>query len=130
MKTFALAPLLLAAACATSPYGQPYAEIVVDRAPSSDPNVVPGVINRVDGETSLHLDRVAVSPGPHQLTIDVPPRKGFRVATQETVAMDAEPCTRYYIAARLDTPVTQDWKPLVRSTERIAECESRFKAPR
>jgi hypothetical protein len=60
----------------------------------------------------------------------VPPRKGFRLATQETVVMDAEPCTRYFIAARLDTPVTQDWKPLVRSQERIAECEAKFKGSR
>jgi len=130
MKDLALAPLLLLAACATTPYDSPYAEIVADRSLSSDPNVVPVIINRVDDRTTLYPDRAVVPPGPHKVTIDVPPRKGFHIATQETVVMDAEPCMRYYIAARLDTPVTQDWKPLVRSSERIGECESKFKASR
>ena len=126
MKSLALPPLLLLAACATGPYSQPYAEIVADRALSADPNVVPVIINRVDDRTALYLDRAVVAPGPHKVTIDVPPRKGFHLATQETVDMEAQPCTRYYIAARLDTPVTQDWKMLVRSVERIRECESKF----
>lgn len=127
MKSIALPSLLLLAACATGPYDRPYAEIVADRALAADPNVVPVIINRVDDRTSLYLDRAVVDPGPHQVTIDVPPRKGFHIATQTTVPMEAEACMRYYIAARLDTPVTQDWKPLVRSVERIPECESRFK---
>jgi hypothetical protein len=130
MKTIALPSLLLLAACASSPYGQPYAEIIVDQSLSSDPNVVPVIINRVDDRTSLYPDRAVVPPGPHKVTIDVPPRKGFNLATQETVVMDAEPCTRYYIAARLDTPVTQEWKPLVRSVERIGECEAKFTGAR
>lgn len=125
-----LASLLALAACATPPYDQPYAEIIADRALSADPNVVPVIINRIDDRTSLYPDRAAVAPGPHKVTIDVPPRKGFHLATQETVDMNAEPCTRYYIAARLDTPVTQEWKPLVRSVERIRECDERFKGGR
>jgi hypothetical protein len=126
MKTIALSPLLLLAACAAGPYSEPYSEIVADKSPSSDPHVVPVIINRVDDHTTLYPDRAVVPPGPHKVTLDVPPRKGFHLATQETVVMDAEPCTRYYIAARLDTPVTQEWKPLVRSVERIGECERKF----
>jgi hypothetical protein len=130
MKTIALCPLLLLAACATGPYSQPYAEIVVDKTLSADPNVIPVVINRVDDKTSLYPDRAVVPPGPHTVTIDVPPRKGFHLATQETVVMDAQPCTRYYIGAKLDTPVTQEWKPVVRSVEPIGECEKRFMGAR
>jgi len=131
MKSIAVLPLLLlAAACATPPYDQPYAEIIADRALSADPNVVPVILNRIDDRTTLYTDRAAVAPGSHQVTIDVPPRKGFHLATQATVVMDAAPCTRYYIAARLDTPVTQEWQPLVRSIERILECEQQFKAGR
>jgi hypothetical protein len=130
MKTIALGPLLLLAACATGPYSQPYAEIVVDKSLSADPNVIPVLINRVDDRTSLHLDRAVVPPGPHSVTLDVPPRKGFHLATQETVVMNALPCTRYFIGARLDTPVTQEWTPVVRSTERIDECEKRFRGAR
>jgi hypothetical protein len=130
MKPIALTPFLLLAACATGPYREPYAEIVADRSPAADPNVVPVIINRVDDRTSLYSDRAVVPPGSHKVTIDVPPRKGFHLATQETVVMDAEPCTRYYIAARLDTPVTQEWQPLVRSVERIRECEEKFQGGR
>jgi hypothetical protein len=130
MKTIALSPLLLAAACASSPFNQPYAEIWADRAPAADPNVVPVVLNRIDDRTTLYPDHAVVPPGHHVLTVDVPPRAGFTLPTQEDVALDAEPCTRYFLAARLDTPVTQEWKPVVRAVEPIGECRAKWPAGR
>jgi len=66
-----------------------------------------------------------VAPGPHQVTIDLRPRKGFP-ATQHTFELMTEPCTRYYVAAELKSTAGQEWKPVVRSRERIGECEARF----
>jgi hypothetical protein len=128
MKRIVLPSLLALAACATGPYSAPYAEIWSDKAPSADPNVSPVVINRVDDRTVMYLDHAVVTPGPHKVTLDAPPRAGFHLPTQEDVVIEAEPCTRYFIAAKYDTPVTQEWKPIVRSVERIAECDRKFAA--
>ena len=125
MKPLALA-VLAAAGCAAGPYARPYAEIQVDPVRAADPNVIPVILNRVDERNARYPDRTTVEPGRRRVTVDVPPRKGFHLATQETFEIAAEPCTRYYIAARLATPVTQEWTPFVRSTERIGECERRF----
>jgi hypothetical protein len=127
MKRLLAASLLLSTAAVAGPYDQPYAIITVDRAPSSDPNLLPVIVNRIDGETALSDNKAVVAPGKRQVTIDVPPRKGFRQATQHTFEVDARACTRYFVAAKLDTRTTQDWTPVVRSEERIGECEKKFK---
>jgi hypothetical protein len=127
MKRLVLASLFTLCACATSPYDAPYSLIQVDPARSADPNVIPVIINRVDDRTQPYRDRAVVAAGMHEVVLDVPPRKGFHLATQVRMQMETKPCMRYYISARLDTPVTQEWKPIVRSVERIGECEAKFK---
>jgi hypothetical protein len=124
---FPFALLVLAGGCAAAgPYAQPYSIIENDPVRSADPDVVPIVMNRVDDRTSLSPQRDVVAPGTHQVTIYVPPRKGFFNATQQTFELKTEPCTRYYLSAKLDNPVGQRWTPVVRSTERIGECEAKF----
>jgi hypothetical protein len=127
MKRLLAASLLISTAALAGPYDQPYAIITVDRAKAADPNLRPVIVNRVDGETVSSDNRAVVAPGKHQVTIDLPPRKGFRTATQHTFEIDAKACTRYNVAARLASSTTQDWTPVVRSTERIGECETKFK---
>jgi hypothetical protein len=120
---------LLAAAtgCASSPYDQPYGEVRVDRTPTADPLLRPVIINRVDEKTSLEIDRAVMAPGSHKVTLDLPPRKGFHLATQENLVLDVAPCTRYYVAARLESQLLQEWKPVVRYSEPIGECAAKFK---
>jgi hypothetical protein len=62
------------------------------------------IVNRVDGE-NLQNNRAVVAPGKRQVTIDLPPRKGFR-ATQHTFEVATEPCWRYYVAAPPHLPDT------------------------
>lgn len=127
-RLLALACLALPLAAAAGPYDQPYAIILTDTRPSSDPNLRPVIVNRVDGETvASRPNQAVVAPGKHQVTVDLPPRKGFRVGTQETFELTASPCMRYYVAAKLDNPVGQEWKAVVRSSELIGECASKFK---
>jgi hypothetical protein len=64
------------------------------------------------------------------VAVDLPPRKGFRQATQHTFELDAKPCTRYHLAAKLESTTGQRWKPVVRSTEPIGECERKFRVAR
>jgi hypothetical protein len=126
MKIPALAAMALLAGCAASPFDAPYAWIERDPMPAADPLVIPVIVNRVDGVTSQWPDRVVVAPGRHVVTLDVPPRKGFSQATQADLVLDVAPCTRYYVAARLETTVTQGWTPIVRSIQRLGECEAKF----
>ena len=53
--------------------------------------------------------------------------KGFKLATQNELALDTKPCTRYYVAAKLHTQTTQEWDPVVRYEEPIVECHNKFK---
>ena len=127
MNRLLLAPLLLVTSVLAGPYDQPYSIITVDRAKSADPNLRKVIVNRVDDETIMTGNVAVVAPGMRKVTIDLPPRKGFKQATQHTFDIDAKPCTRYYVAAKLDSPTTQDWTPMVRSEEAIGECRKKFK---
>jgi hypothetical protein len=125
-RILALAPILAAAACATTgPYAQPYSVIEDDPVRSADPNVIHVIVNRVDDRNATTLRYAVVPPGRHAVTVDVPPRKGWQ-ATQRTFELVTEPCTRYYISGRLDNRAGPQWTPIVRSRERIGECEKKF----
>ena len=119
--------LLAATPALGGPYDQVYAIITTDRAPSTDPLLRPVIVNRVDGENAMPNNQAVVAPGPRKVTVDLPPRKGFKLATQRTFELDAKPCMRYHVAAQLESSATQSWKPVVRSTEPIDECAAKFR---
>jgi hypothetical protein len=129
MKAVFLLTLAAATAASAGPYDQPYSIVTVDFAPAADPDVRPVIVNRIDDENVLRNHGI-VAPGPHTVTLDLPPRKGYRLATQETLELTTKPCVRYYVAAKLDSPTTQRWVPIVRSEERIGECERKFNLAR
>jgi hypothetical protein len=118
--------LLASASVLAGPYDQPYAIVATDRSLSADPLLLPVIVNRVDGENAMN-NQAVVAPGKHQVTVDLPPRKGFHLATQHTFDFVTSPCTRYYLAAKLDSPITQGWTPVIRSEEAIGECRAKFK---
>jgi hypothetical protein len=131
LRKLPAAALALAAAATApamaGPYDQPYSIIQTERTRSADPDVIPVLINRVDDANARSRPNEAVvPPGPHQVTVDVPPRKGFHLATQHTFELVTEPCTRYYVSAKLRSRTTQEWEPFVRDKERIGECEKKF----
>jgi hypothetical protein len=121
------ASVLAAATAMAGPYDQVYSILTADTARSADPHLRPVFVNRVDGETQLSDNKAVVAPGKRKVTVDLPPRKGFKQPTQHTFELDVKPCTRYFLAARLDSQVTQGWTPVVRSSEPIGECEAKFK---
>ena len=127
MKRLLPAFLLLApAAVVAGPYDQPWAVIGSDSSLSAEPKLRPVVVSRVDGEGTTR-NRAIVEPGTRRVTVDLPPRKGFSLGTQETFELVANPCMRYTIAARLDAGTGEHWKPFVRSAETIGECLTKFK---
>ena len=129
MKRLILAACILAATAAfAGPYDEPYSIITVDPLKSADPLLRKVIVNRVDGVTITTVDNKAVvAPGPHTVTMDLPPRQGFHQATQADFPLETKACTRYYVAAKLDSPALQTWTPVVRSQEPIGECMRKFK---
>ena len=107
------------------PFDQPYVIIETDNMPSADSHLRPVIVNRVDDENSRD-NRAVVAPGKHKVTLYLPPRKGFRTATQQTFELATEPCWRYYVAARLVSPTLQEWEPVVRYSEPMGECRKKF----
>ena len=107
------------------PFDQPYSIIETDTRPAADSHLRPVIVNRVDDENAMN-NRAVVAPGAHKVTLDLPPRKGFRTATQHTFDLATEPCMRYYVAARLESPTLQEWQPVVRYSEPIGECRAKF----
>ena len=127
MKRLLLASLAAALPALAGPYDQVYALITTDRSRAADPEVLPVIVNRVDGETVMSRTEAVVAPGVRKVTIDLPARRGFSQATQHTFDLDVKPCTRYYVAAKLDSVTTQTWTPIVRNSEAIGECQRKFK---
>jgi hypothetical protein len=127
MRKSLLLTLLMVPAAWAGPFDQPYSIITSDRAPSADPLLRPVIVNRVDGEIVGSDHRPVVAPGTRKVTVDLPPRKGLRVATQRTFDLVASPCMRYYVAARLDNAESPEWTPVVRSAELIDECQKQFR---
>jgi len=60
------------------------------------------------------------------VTVDLPPRKGFTMATQNTFDLDAKPCTRYRFGARRDSATARDWYATIEAREPIGECLKKF----
>ena len=127
MNRLFLSACLLASLAFAGPYDQVYSIITIDRSPSADPNLRNVIVNRVDDETVITTqDKAVVAPGMRKVTVDLYPRQGFHQATQVTFELDVRPCTRYNVAAKLDSPTLQTWKPVVRSTEPIGECAAKY----
>src|SRR5260221_7731160 len=125
MNRFLAIALLSVTPALAGPFDQPYSIIETDRAPSADSHLRRVIVNRVDGESSLN-NRSVIAPGPHKVTLDLPPRKGFHEATQVTFDLETKPCTRYYVAAELKSETLQEWKPVVRHEDPIGECRKKF----
>ena len=126
MKRLPWSLLLVSTAVSAGLFDQPYSIIQSDPLRSPDPLLRAVIVNRVDDRNALPDNRAVVDPGRHAVTIDLPPRKGFHTATQTTFELETKPCTRYYVAARLESQTSQRWTAVVRSEEPIGECAAKF----
>jgi len=127
MKKLMIAALFAPSLALAGLYDQPYSIIQTDASRSSDHLIRPVLVNRVDDVNAQYDNRAVVAPGKHAVTIDLAARQGFHLPTQITFDLETKPCTRYYVVGRLEATTSQKWTPLVRSEERIGECEARFK---
>jgi hypothetical protein len=126
MRSLVIASLLAAGSAFAGPYDQPYSIIQTDASRSADHLLRPVIVNRVDGVNAQYDNRAIVEPGRHAVTVDLGARQGFNLPTQVTFDLETRPCMRYYVVARLEASTSQKWTPVVRSEERIGECEAKF----
>jgi hypothetical protein len=127
MKHLLIAIVLSPLAAFAGLYDAPYSIIQTDASRSSDHLIRPVLVNRVDDVNAQYDNRAVVAPGKHAVTVDLGARQGFHLPTQVTFELETKPCMRYYVVARLEATTSQKWTPVVRSEERIGECEAKFK---
>jgi len=109
------------------PYDQVYGIVSAEFIKSADAKLQPVILNRIDG-TSTTRRQEAIAPGQHTIYADLPASREQQqhIATQNSLALDVKPCTRYYIAARLTDSVTRHWQLVVRNSEPIGECAANY----
>jgi hypothetical protein len=112
----------LLAACATQPDGMAY--LTGERWRKSELNTYDVIIISVDGAHYIEqrLVPVIIEPGKRQIVVQGPPVAGFAYGEQRTLALDVQPCTRYWLEAKKPGPLSQDFEPRVNYTEPIAGC--------
>ena len=126
-------PRILLAALATAaalpsvagPYDQPYV-LFEARERSTTQDLAPATVMKVDGKNTRTGRQEPYSPGKHAVEVSVPGRKGMSNPERQTVEVDAQPCTRYYFAAKRSSPTDDDWKAYVAREDSIAECKKKF----
>jgi hypothetical protein len=123
----ALATLMLSS-CQT--WVTPWSEVTGERwkVPSLESNTAPTTVNLIDGAGSFQkvpdTGAIKLEPGPHVLVLAAAPLPaGWTGGTDpQTVRIDFEPCRRFYVNARYDTPLGRSWKPIINFVEPIAGC--------
>ena len=65
---------------------------------------------------------VMIEPGPHKIVVQGPPTRGFPQGQMRTLDLNVEPCTRYWLEARKQNAIQQDFQPAVNYEEPIKGC--------
>lgn len=111
----------LLGACATT---DTFSYIQGQRWKKAELNTFDVTIIRVDdkdyiqrGDTPIRID-----PGLHRIVVQGPPAAGFRFGEQRTLTLDVKPCTRYWLEAKKDNALSQDFEPRVNYEEPIPGC--------
>jgi len=116
----------LAGGCAgTGMYSEPYALFEAEQK-NVPADTRPAFVMRIDGKNVAINRNDPVKPGRHEVEVSIPGPPGMSDPDRDTLAIDARPCTRYYLAARRSSPTARDWKAFVAGTEPIRECASQF----
>jgi len=77
-------------------------------------NTFPTRIVTIDGEsTMLRQTPVPIEPGKHVIRLSTAPVAGIAVPEYRELALQVEPCKRYYIVAQRDNRLLQDWRPVI-----------------
>jgi hypothetical protein len=115
----ALAAGLAATGCATDPF----AYVLGGRYFRTPINTYDTILISVDGKSTTQRPAV-VDPGVRTIVVQGLPTAGFNYGEQRTMTVDVKPCVRYWIAARKDSRLSQDFEPYIDYSEPIAGCKA------
>jgi hypothetical protein len=118
--------VLAGCASGSGMYDQPYALVEPESRSLVEDTLRPAFILKVDKEDRAINDKDPITPGPHVLTVSIPGPPGMSAPQQETISLDAKPCTRYYLGAKRSAPGARDWTAVVTGAEPITECQKKF----
>jgi|DewCreStandDraft_4_1066084.scaffolds.fasta_scaffold27887_3 hypothetical protein len=111
----------LLAGCATT---DTFSYIQGQRWKKAELNTFDVTIIRVDDKDYIQrgYEPIRIEPGLHKIVVQGPPTAGFRFGEQRTLTLDVKPCTRYWLEAKKDNPLSQDFEPRVNYEEPIPGC--------
>ncbi len=112
---------VLAAGCATT---DTFSYIQGQRWKKAELNTFDVTIIRVDDQDYIQRGDapIRIEPGLHRIVVQGPPTAGFRFGEQRTLTLDVKPCTRYWLEAKKDNALSQDFVPRVNYEEPIPGC--------
>ena len=118
----AVAAIGITAGCATT---QPFSQLDGYRWNKAGLDTFDVTIISVDGEHYIQRGTpIMISPGSHKIIVQGPPTAGFRTGAQKTLDLNVEPCTRYWLEARKQNALQQDFTPAVNYSDRISGCSA------
>ena len=123
MRGRVMAAVLCAATVAgCQTWGPTWSEVTGDRYNRTVMNRFPARIVSVGNNTILG-NPIKVVPGQYTVQVESPSHGGFQPTTKD-MALNIEPCKRYYINAQFQDPLQPDWTPVVDYVESIAGCRA------
>jgi hypothetical protein len=116
-----LATAALLAGCATT---DSFSQLDGQRWRKAELNTFDVTIISVDGKHYIQRagEPLQVVPGAYKIVVQGPPVAGFRFGEQRTLELNVEPCVRYWLEAKKDNSLAQDFVPRVNYSEPIAGC--------
>jgi hypothetical protein len=105
-------------------WGPTWSEVSGDRYFRAEMNTSSTIINTIDGTSPVSGNPTRIAPGKHTLALTAVPlspnwKSGTDLAYFDLVA---EPCKRYYVAARFENPLGPRFTPYLDYVEPIAGC--------
>ena len=120
-----IAVVMVVSGCATP---GPYAEVTGERAGATDLNEesvrIVGVNGKLDLSGSLS---VTIDPGKNMLLVRTTRKDGRRMSPDAMLPLNAKACTRYYVIAKHEAPLTvEPWSLEIKKVEPIGECLAQY----
>ncbi|HEY9100542.1 hypothetical protein [Chitinimonas sp.] len=86
-------------------------------------NTYPVRVLAIDKEYTIDVNPVRVEPGNRVLRVSAAPVAGFHDPVVKDVPFTVEACKRYYLAAKRENPLRQDFELIVQQVEDRGDCQ-------
>jgi hypothetical protein len=118
---------LIMTACASTPQA-PLSYIEGKLQTHVDPYLYSIYVVSVDGARPVSQE-VPLEAGVRWLVLEAAPSKSALGRVQKSVAFPVAICTRYYLAAKRESPMQADWELVIERQEKIIGCKELTSVP-